>query len=71
MKNLPKHYQEALILYSNINKGEFVIDNQLMLEEFKAFKALEAEHDDSFVRGNYVRRKYGRTYWWYYLYGNV
>ena len=71
MKNLPKHYQEALILYSNINKGEFIIDNQLMLEEFKAFKALEAEHDDSFVRGNYVRRKYGRTYWWYYLYGNV
>lgn len=70
-KDLPKHYQEALILYSDINQGEFVVDNQLMLEDFKAFKALETEHDDSFVRANYVRRKFGHTYWWYYLYGNV
>ena len=69
---LPKHYQEALILYASIDGDATVnVENQDMTERFEAFKALEAQYDDPFVRGNYVRRKFGRTYWWYYLYGAV
>lgn len=68
--NLPKHYQEALLLYSSIN-GDSVQASAAMQEQFNAFKALEAEHEDIFVRGNYLRRHFGRTYWWYFLYGNI
>lgn len=68
--NLPKHYQEALVLYSSIN-GDSVQAGPVMQEQFNAFKALEAEHEDILVRGNYLRRHFGRTYWWYFLYGNI
>ena len=68
--NLPKHYQEALLLYSSIN-GDSVQASAAMQEQFNAFKALEAEYEDIFVRGNYLRRHFGRTYWWYFLYGNI
>ena len=68
--NLPKHYQEALLLYSSIN-GDSVQAGSVMQEQFNAFKALEAEYEDIFVRGNYLRRHFGRTYWWYFLYGNI
>lgn len=68
--DLPKHYQEALMLYSSIN-GDSVNINSAIQEQYNAFKALEAEHEDIFVRANYLRRHFGRTYWWYYLYGNI
>ena len=72
LSSLPKHYQEALILYASIDGDAAVnVGNPEMTERFEAFKALEAQYDDPFVRGNYVRRKFGRTYWWYYLYGAV
>ena len=68
---LPKHYQEAIVLYSSIDENVEEINNLAMLEQFKLFKALETEYDDRFVRGNYARRHFGRTYWWYYMYGNM
>lgn len=68
--DLPKHYQEALMLYSSID-GDSVNINSAIQEQYNAFKALEAEHEDIFVRANYLRRHFGRTYWWYYLYGNI
>jgi hypothetical protein len=69
---LPKHYQEALMLYASIDdEAQVKVENTALQEQFDAFRALEKEHDDPFVRSNYVRRKFGRTYWWYYLYGNV
>jgi hypothetical protein len=69
---LPKHYQEALLLYASIDGDTTVsVDNGEMKERFDAFKAMEAQYDDPFVRGNYLRRKFGRTYWWYFLYGAV
>jgi hypothetical protein len=35
-----------------------------------ALRAEEAKHTDAFIRSNYVRRYFGRTYWWYFLYSN-
>ena len=68
---LPKHYQEAFMLYASIEEDTTRVNNSTMQGQFNAFKALEAKHDDPFVRGNYLRRHFGRTYWWYYLYGNI
>lgn len=69
--NLPKHYQEALALYASIDTDYIFEGNSATLEHFNAFKSLEAEYDDFFVRANYLRRHFGRTYWWYYLYGSI
>ena len=68
--SLPKHYREALLLCS-----EFTDDYSLELESdtlyrmFGELRDLERQYDDALVRNNYVRRYFGRTYWWYYLYG--
>lgn len=66
---LPKHYQEALILYESIDGSPLYPDKTELHDFFDRFKAVEAQHDDLFVRSNYVRREFGRTYWWYFLYG--
>lgn len=71
ISDMPKHYQEALVLYSNIDGSVVDSDNNGMQELYDAFKALEKQYDDPFVRANYMRRNFGRTYWWYYLYGNI
>ncbi len=71
ISDMPKHYQEALVLYSNIDGSVVDSDNNGMQKHFDAFKDLEKQYDDPFVRANYMRRNFGRTYWWYYLYGNI
>ncbi|MBR5592649.1 MAG: hypothetical protein IKW46_01120 [Bacteroidaceae bacterium] len=72
--SLPKHYREALMLYTDIadpaEEQTFVINDASMRERFGAMRAEEAKHSDAFVRGNYVRLQFGDTYWWYYLYSN-
>lgn len=70
-KNLPKHYCEALLLYAHIE-----VDNEMLahlnypeiVEKYFDFVSEEQKHDDKFIRGNHIRREYGDTYWWYYLY---
>ncbi len=68
--SLPKHYREALLLLS-----EFADDYCLELESdtlpelFEEMREIERKYDDALVRNNYVRKKFGRTYWWYFLYG--
>lgn len=72
--SLPKHYREALLLYADI-VGEqelhsFELHDDAMSDELEQLRALESKYDDPFIRGNYVRRSFGRTYWWYFLYSN-
>lgn len=70
-KNLPKHYIEALLLYAHIE-----VDNNLLelldypeaVERYFDFVVTESKYDDKYIRGNYIRKKFGDTYWWYYLY---
>lgn len=68
--SLPKHYREALLLCS-----EFTDDYSLELESdtlqqmFGRLREVERKYDDALVRNNYVRKEFGKTYWWYFLYG--
>lgn len=66
---LPKHYKEALMLYSNIvTDYTLPFEDMEMLEAFELMQSIEEEHPDYHVRSNYVRRKFGKRYWWYYNY---
>ena len=72
--SFPKHYREALLLYADIADSTetvtFKIDDEAMYARLDALRSEESKHSDVFVRGNYVRRHFGDTYWWYFLYYN-
>ena len=72
--SLPKHYREALMLYADITGNDeplpFALCDAAMHEQLQQLRTVESLYDDPFVRGNYVRRHFGHTYWWYYLYSN-
>ncbi len=68
--SLPKHYREALLLCSEFaDDFEFESNDTLLRKQFAEMRELEQRYSDALVRNNYVRRSFGRTYWWYYLYG--
>lgn len=69
--NLPKHYSEALLLYTHIVDDKSVKALPAgadVVERYSGLVKTESEYEDAHIRGNYVRRKFGDTYWWYYLY---
>lgn len=69
--NLPKHYKEALLLCSKVFPDKKHSFNDVALEkEYAEMLKLEQEYQDILVRSNYVRKFFGSTYWWYYLYAD-
>lgn len=67
---LPVHYKEALFLYDKIkDTPDPQFKDDALEKRYAEFVTLEREHKDLLVRSNYVRRFFGDTYWWYYLYG--
>ena len=70
-QNLPKHYSEALLLYAHIVEDKSIMALPVcgnVAERYSGFVKTESEYEDVHVRGNYVRRRFGDTYWWYFLY---
>jgi hypothetical protein len=71
-KTLPRHYQEALLVYLQLT-GEISPMASLctpsVKERYDGFCQLQAEYELPLHQNNYTRRKYGDTYWWYYCYG--
>lgn len=69
---VPKYYRQALFLYdklhaSNAKKKEEVEDTD-MEELWKAYEERQNELAGERGEGNWMRRKFGDTYWWYYQY---
>lgn len=68
--NLPRHYQEALILYTHHRAHPKVIyKNTVMEADFQDFQALERKYSNPTLRNSALRDTYGNTYWYYYQYG--
>ncbi|MBQ8735051.1 MAG: hypothetical protein IJY75_03615, partial [Bacteroidaceae bacterium] len=67
--SLPTHYKEALWIYGKISGDSTMqLKDTAMARKYSELLALEREHKDILVRSNYVRRFFGQTYGWYYLY---
>ena len=66
---LPKHYCEALTLYTR-QRSNRVVDyhNAVMEADFADLLKLEREHPDERSRRNAVHDNFHNTYWYYYLY---
>lgn len=69
--SLPKHYKEALTLYTHLRSNPSVVyHNEVMDADYADFQKLMRDYADKTVREAEVRDVYGETYWCYYFYGN-
>lgn len=67
--SLPKHYKEALTLYTHLRSNPVLVyHNEVMDADYADFQNLEHKYTDARERESYVRDMYGDTYWFYYFY---
>lgn len=67
--HLPKHYQEALILYNHMTSHPVVLfRNSVGDADFDDYQDLQKKYPDKRERYTALREKYGNTYWFYYQY---
>ena len=66
---LPKHYREAMTLYTHLrSKPVMVYHNSVMDEDWRNLQELEAQYPDLTERKGRVEEHYRGTYWYYYEY---
>lgn len=66
---LPKHYREALLLYTHLHSNPRIIyNNNVMNADFQDYQKLENSVANPLERKNTLRDTYGNTYWYYYQY---
>lgn len=68
--HLPKHYREALTLYTHLRSHPLVVyHNSVMDEDYANLTELERQYADDTERKGKVEEQYRGTYWYYYRYG--
>lgn len=67
--SLPKHYKEALMLYTHRRSHPKVIyKNPVMEADFQDYQTLERKYSNAMERNAALRDMYGNTYWYYFQY---
>ncbi len=67
--NLPKHYREAMTLYTHKRSNPILVyHNSVMDEDWSNLQELESKYSDKRERKGKVEEKYRGTYWYYYEY---
>lgn len=68
--SLPKHYREALTLYTHLHSVPYVVyHNTVMDADYQDFQKLCRSEADTAIRKTKLKDTYGNTYWYYYQYG--
>ena len=65
---LPKHYAEAAALCNYQHVGPALYVNAATKKTFDEFLKLKKEQKNPVTEKNIMRRNYGQTFWWYYMY---
>jgi len=69
MDRLPRHYREALTLYTHLRSvPQVVYHNAVMDEDWNNLQELEKKYPDRTERKGKVEKQYRGTYWFYYEY---
>lgn len=64
---LPKHYREALTLYTHMRNNPLVVFKDSIMEaDYEGFQAIRRNHADERTRHTLLKDNYGKTYWFYY-----
>lgn len=67
--SLPKHYKEALLLYTHLHSTpKLIYNNDVMNADYQDYQKMESSFADKRERENELRDTYGNTYWFYYQY---
>lgn len=65
---VPKHYQEALILYTHTRSNpQMVYQNDVVETDYKDFQRMEKDAEKDPKRIQRLHDVYGNTYWFYYF----
>jgi hypothetical protein len=68
-EHLPRHYREALILYTHLRSNPVIVYNENVMDaDFRDLQGLEKRYADDNVRKTAVYKQFGNTYWYYYKY---
>ena len=66
---LPKHYREALVLYTHLRSNPVVVYHHAVTDEdWRNLQDLEKQYPNATERQGKVEDQYGNTYWYYYEY---
>lgn len=69
--SLPRHYREALILYTHLRAHPLLVyHHAVMDEDWDNLQELERQHPDTRARKAAVMERYRNSYWYYYFYGS-
>lgn len=67
--SLPKHYREAMVLYTHLrSKPMAVYRNAVMDEDYANFRELRSKYPRKMEQKGKVEEQYFGTYWYYYWY---
>lgn len=71
IKELAKHYKEALVLYNHVRSNPIITyHNDIMEADYTDMQTILREAKSSEERKASIQKTYGNTYWYYYFYGN-
>ena len=66
---LPRHYQEAIMIYKRSNpKYLYVPTHSTIIQKYASYEHRKTEFQSKNQEKNQMRREYGDTYWWYHDY---
>ena len=66
---LPRHYREAMTLYTHLRAHPLIVyHNSVLEEDWQNLQELEAQYPDATERKGRVEEQYNGTYWYYYRY---
>ncbi len=67
--NLPKHFKEALVLYSHIRTAPVISYSSSVVDaDYMDLQTIIRENPDKAKRKAMIQDSYGNTYWYYWLY---
>lgn len=67
--SLPKHYREAMVLYTHLRaRPVAVYQNAVLDEDYANFRELRRQYPDKMEQKGKVADEYFGTYWYYYWY---
>lgn len=65
---VPRHYAEALVLYTHLRSHRLLTYHDSVLDaDYEDLRKLQRRHPDLATRQTAIRDTYGNTYWYYYL----
>lgn len=69
--NVPKHFREALTLYTHLRSNPKIIYHSSVMDtDFQDYQVMEHKYSKKTERQDALYETYGNTYWYYYQYNN-